>query len=316
MRCEVFTNLTADDIDLERSQARGVRALKAFLSYAQKGILDVPSTTDRDFDSPFEEAVFDRLAAAGYQVRSQIGSGGFFIDLAIIDPDRPGRYLLGIECDGATYHSSRSARDRDRLRQDVLEGLGWRIHRIWSTDWFRNPEREWTRLTAAIEAATNARPVGQRDHGAQMHQGVPVERESTAEPTSRAERIEPYKVATVVVNSGGQELHNVATQRLAAWVVDVVKVESPVHVSEVARRITDAAGFKRVGSRIQAAIDAAAMYAVRSGTIRRQGEFLWLSQMQVPPVRDRTHLASSVRRLDLIAPEEIASAARKVVADA
>jgi hypothetical protein len=77
----------------------------------------------------------------------------YFIDLAVRDPEFPGRYVLAVECDGAAYHSSRSARDRDRLRQGVLEGLGWNFHRIWSTDWFRNPQQEIIRTVAAIEAA-------------------------------------------------------------------------------------------------------------------------------------------------------------------
>src|SRR5690606_20332667 len=141
-----FTNITADDIDLNRTQSRGVQSLKVFLKYAESGILGVPKATGKPFGSPFEESVHDALTKLGYEVKGQVGSGGFFIDLAVVDPDVPGRYLLGIECDGATYHSARSARDRDRLRQEVLEGLGWRIYRIWSTDWFRHPKRELERV--------------------------------------------------------------------------------------------------------------------------------------------------------------------------
>src|SRR5262249_14955765 len=143
--CEVFSNLTEADIDLARTPARGVAALKAFLKYAATGDLDVPSQGEIDHDSPFEEEVAKALTTAGHEVRAQVGSGGFWIDLAIIDPKRSGSYLLGIECDGAAYHSSRSARDRDRLRQQVLENLGWRIHRIWSTDWFKNGDEELRR---------------------------------------------------------------------------------------------------------------------------------------------------------------------------
>ena len=81
------------------------------------------------------------LKVKGYDCIPQVGEAGFFIDIAVRDPEYPGEYLMGIECDGATYHSSKSARDRDRLKQQVLEGLGWNIKRIWSTDWFRNPLR-------------------------------------------------------------------------------------------------------------------------------------------------------------------------------
>ena len=91
-------------------------------------------------DSDFEIAVIEALSREGFECEPQVGVAGFFIDIAVKDPGRPGRYSMGIECDGAAYHSAKSARDRDRLRQDVLERLGWNIRRIWSTDWFGNPE--------------------------------------------------------------------------------------------------------------------------------------------------------------------------------
>lgn len=153
-RCEVFTNLTEDDLDLNRTTSEGVKALKTFLKYARTGDLQAgPQPTGRPADSPFEEEVRLALEAKGYRMAAQVGQAGFFIDLAVIDPAQPGRYLLGIECDGATYHSALSARDRDRLRQQVLEGLGWKIYRVWSTDWFHNPVREIERLEEAIRAA-------------------------------------------------------------------------------------------------------------------------------------------------------------------
>ena len=152
-RCEVFSSITADDIDLERGKGAGVVALKLFMKFAQTGKLDFGQVTDREADSVFEEQVAAALRAKGYNVRTQIGIAGFFVDLAIVDAERPGRFLIGIECDGASYHSSRSARDRDRLRQAVLEDHGWIIHRIWSTDWFRKPKDQLEKTILAIEEA-------------------------------------------------------------------------------------------------------------------------------------------------------------------
>ena len=112
-----------------------MKALKTFLNYAEKDILGVPdSSTGRDMDSPFEAAGKKALEAEGYTVHPQVGVAGFFIDLAVVDPRESGRYILGIECDGASYHSARSARERDRQREAVLNDHGWVIHRIWSTD--------------------------------------------------------------------------------------------------------------------------------------------------------------------------------------
>ncbi len=152
-RCEVFSSITADDIDLNRGRGRGVAVLKTFLNFARTGRLGTPEETYGDPESPFEEAVKRALESEGYDVRSQIGSKGFFVDLAVKDPSAPGRFLIGIECDGAAYHSSRSARDRDRLRQAVLEDNGWVIHRIWSTDWYQRPQEQLRKTVGAIEAA-------------------------------------------------------------------------------------------------------------------------------------------------------------------
>jgi very-short-patch-repair endonuclease len=316
LRCEVFTNLTADDIDLNRTNARGVRALKTFLSYARDGRLDVAVVSGEAFGSPFEESVHAELTGLGYEVRQQVGSAGFFIDLAVIDLERPGRYLLGIECDGASYHSARSARDRDRLRQQVLEGLGWRIHRIWSTDYFRNPDRELKRVVEAIEQAKIlGHAVDNRSTPEGRSQNETIERNSSTERADELPSIPPYILAGLLVNTGGVELHRMAMPTLADWIVRVVQAESPVHISEVARRIADATGVRRVASRIQAAVESACSFAAKSGAIRRKGDFLWMSSMGQPAIRDRSSLPSSSRKIDLIAPEEIALAIEKAVAD-
>ncbi|WP_397453700.1 DUF3320 domain-containing protein [Pseudomonas sp. NA-150] len=137
----VFASLQPEQIDLARTQAVGVRDLKHFLEFAQRGpraLAEAVTGSVGGFDSPFEEAVATALASRGWQVHTQVGVSAFRIDLGVVDPDAPGRYLAGVECDGATYHRSATARDRDKLREHVLRGLGWEILRIWSTDWWIN----------------------------------------------------------------------------------------------------------------------------------------------------------------------------------
>lgn len=107
--------------------------------------------TGRDYGSDFESSIAKYIKDWGYEVDSQVGVGGYYLDLAVIHPHKPGKHMLAIECDGATYHSSRSARDRDRLRQQALERMGWSIHRIWSTDWFRNPRAQLDHLKAILQ---------------------------------------------------------------------------------------------------------------------------------------------------------------------
>jgi len=127
----VVSSIRAEDIDLSRTQSRGAALLRSYLDYADRGAEAIASeirdSGEIDFDSEFEAEVAKALTAEGLHVRRQVGCGGFRIDLALVDPAQPGRYVLGIECDGATYHSSATARDRDRLRQTILEELGWTI---------------------------------------------------------------------------------------------------------------------------------------------------------------------------------------------
>lgn len=150
-RIEVFSSMTAADIRPTEASNRGVHALRNYLEYIQTQQLETARLTGREPDSDFEVFVAKAIRAKGFEVVAQVGVANYFIDLAIVDPNRSGTYLLGIECDGATYHSSKAARDRDRYRQEVLEKLGWKLYRIWSTDWFKNPDMEIQKLLEAIE---------------------------------------------------------------------------------------------------------------------------------------------------------------------
>ena len=150
----VFSTLLPEQIDLARVRAAGVRDLKHYLEFAMRGaraLVEQHIPTGREPDSPFEREVIATLREHGWVVHPQVGVSAYRIDIGVVDPRAPGRYLLGIECDGATYHSGATARDRDRLRQHVLEGLGWELHRIWSTDWWRDRDAPMRKLLARLE---------------------------------------------------------------------------------------------------------------------------------------------------------------------
>ncbi|MCZ2155208.1 MAG: hypothetical protein LC114_15120, partial [Bryobacterales bacterium] len=150
-RTVVFSSLDPESIRADANSPWGVRALKEYLIFARDGILHQADGGSEQPTNDFERSVGAFLKENGYDVSAQVGVAGFFIDLAVKHPARPGAYLLGVECDGASYHSSRSARDRDRLRQEILERLGWKIHRVWSTDWFKSRAKEGERLLQRIE---------------------------------------------------------------------------------------------------------------------------------------------------------------------
>ena len=137
-RIVVFSSLDPERIQTSANSPWGVRALKQYLIFARTGILQQPDQGQDQPTNDFERSVGSVLKQKGYEVAPQVGVAGFFIDLAVRHPLKPGTFLLGIECDGASYHSGRPARDRDRLREEILVNLGWKIHRIWSTDWFKS----------------------------------------------------------------------------------------------------------------------------------------------------------------------------------
>jgi very-short-patch-repair endonuclease len=311
LRCEVFTNITADDIDIDRTRRYSIQALKNFLYFAQHGKLYMSQEVKgRPADSPFEEIVAERLTGLGYTVRKQVGSRGYYLDLAIVDSANPGRYILGIECDGAAYHAARSARDRDRLRQQVLEAIGWRIYRVWSTDWFRNPERELARLGAAIEQAKELLVIDDEVYEEEDTVPLVIERE---EPVEQPTDIAAYVLAKVPAEIASQEIHQYPVSKLSVWIEEIVKVESPVHFDEVARRMTEAAGIARVGSRIRDSLQQAVKYAEANKWIRVSEEFLWHREMKTPVLRNRSNLPTAVKKLKYIPPEEMILAIEKVV---
>lgn len=327
LRCEVFSSITGDEIDLERARSRGVAALKMFLSFAQTGKLGIAQETGRDPDSVFEEEVAAKLRGLGYDVKAQIGVAGFFVDLAISEPEKPGRFVIGIECDGAQYHSSRSARDRDRLRQAVLESHGWIIHRIWSTDWYLRPKEELAKVQAAVEAAIGAWrerdenvaslppaavPLQFSVEAVDEHEELIVGHVGHANAPAPANLSVSYLEAEFSVDRS-VEPHLVHPGIMAAHVTRIVEVEGPVHHDEIITRIRLLWGLGRAGSRIRDAVTRAIRLASGGEKIVGGPDFWTVPGAEVK-VRDRAAVGStSLRRPDALPPAEIEHAVLAIV---
>jgi len=320
-KCVVFSSITADGIDLNRAKTAGARALKTFLTYAKSGYLDIGIATDRNFDSPFEIEVAKAVESCGFTVERQVGVCGFFIDLAVVDPETPGRYLLGLECDGATYHSSRSARDRDRLRQDVLESRGSVIHRIWSSDWFHNPTEQLRKALAAIENAKAEwakRDAGLREQAASPPAGQStVVREEVADgvlnDTADVPSVE-YVETSFTIETHGIEIHLLDTSVLSGIVERIVQTEAPIHRSEIARRTTTLWGLTRTGGRIVRAVEKAIQYGLRKQVLSAEGDFISLPGKDSSPVRNREGVQSNtLKRAEMLPPAEIRLALKTII---
>jgi very-short-patch-repair endonuclease len=198
----LFSSLPTEKIKPSETTHWGVRALKEYLDFARTGRLEQGIVTGKTEDSPFEVAVRRALESAGFTCEPQVGVAGFFVDLGVRHPRYPDHFMAGIECDGAAYHSSRSARDRDRLRQTVLENLGWRIYRIWSTDWFADPHAQLDKLIAHLQLlkATPVRSLGRhfdfeaRFSKPRIQAAAPKEDGARGEsPDATQEALEPAK---------------------------------------------------------------------------------------------------------------------------
>lgn len=246
----------------------GARLLRRFIEYVRdpKAEVDIGATVGGEAESPFELAVGTALEAQGHRIHRQVGAVGYRIDLAVLSEDGL-RYDLAVECDGATYHRSPTARDRDWLRQQVLEGLGWRVHRVWSTAWVRNPVSELRAIETALELA-RANPAGP-ERPALPFEDSAVPLRAATEPTLSVPMFQDDLWADLSTIRVGPELQNETTANLVKLITATVDIEGPVHVDQLSERIRDRYGLRRIGPIIQGRIDHALRESERRGLIEK-----------------------------------------------
>jgi hypothetical protein len=309
-RNEIVSSIRAADIKASVT-SDGVRHLRRYLDFAERGAaaLALPlGSGGGDAESPFEESVISAIRSWGYQVTPQVGAARYRIDIGVHHPDHPGVYVLGVECDGVMYHSSQVARDRDRLRDQVLRGLDWRLHRIWGTAWYRDRHGEERRLRAAIQAAIAAPVRGLL--GGQPEDGMdrpPVTTEPASLPAVPG-WAQPYTLAIVdplpywIDPSSANSRFD-----MCPGIEQIANIEGPVHLDVVFQRLRDSWNIGRVGPRIRANIEA----AIDLANVVRDSDFI------TTPDRDhtcvRTPVAVCARTVDQVADAELAAALVQLV---
>ncbi len=320
LRCEVFASFDPADIDPARTSRAGPRILKRFLEAAANRA-GVHASAGHAEPTPLEEDVADVIRGLGYLVDQQVGSKGFHIDLGVRHPDLPDAYLLAVECDGPTWRDARWARERERLRQEVLMHLGWRLHRIWSTDWFYRRAGEIERLRLALEAARQAAGEAVRITGANTGSG-PMAPVDDVEPEAgviaavidlapaAAPQVPPYQRCILPVEEGDPA--ELPWYRLTELVTRIVAEEGPIHVEEAARRVAAAYGKDKAGARIVTATRT----ALENAGLLTDGTF-WYTQAQAdaPPVRDRSQESGATVKAASISMLEIRAALRLAKAE-
>lgn len=268
----VFSSILGDHLDLSRTQARGVRDLKYFLAYAEHGSQALAQSVNAPvagYDSPFEAAVAAALTRRGWQVQSQVGVSSFRINLGIVDPDAPTQYLAGVECDGTDYRRSATARDRDKLREQVLRGLGWELVRTWSTDWWLDSTGALDKLDGQLKSLLEHKrthplpesmPANHPAAGAIVadteYDDVEVDIDAdidtdgfhAAPPAPCASSLDPDQFFSAGYDS-----------TLQALISSLVEAQESIRDDDLARRIARAHGWSRTGKRIRERVNQVAL---------------------------------------------------------
>ncbi|WP_136524125.1 DUF3320 domain-containing protein [Geomonas ferrireducens] len=328
----VFSTLRAEHIDLSKTRSQGVADLKCFLDYAERGPVAITERRSADgegeCESPFEAQVCDALRDKGYIVHPQVGCSGYRIDLGIVDPERPGRYLLGVECDGANYHRSKTARDRDKLRESILIGLGWSIHRVWSTDWWERPAEELARIEVAIEAAIKASkaPNAAAEFAAQLIAAAPSNAANTSlteaplsVPLPAHEPVLPVYEPFVVREIKGtpDDFYDAKSDASIRSLIEaVVRLEGPVSHELVARRVAEHWEVGRITSRTIKRIEGLTGKADVKVVRGAEGTFLWAPSQDSRSFtlfRIAGESEGSKRDAEDLPPQEVANAALHVL---
>ncbi len=320
----VYSSILPEEIDTNRAKGRGARLLRAYLEIARRGMQgSEPSAPDPALErSALAEAVEREIRALGFEVDVRFGNSEFKVDLAVRDPDNGGRYLLAVLLDGPAYADANTTRDRERTRCEVLERLGWRVHRIWAPDWVRAPRRELERLASAVDAARSGEPAPRvavvEDMSAQdmSAQDVPTPDESVDLPfdgdaDAPLPGVVDYRVMNLKLRGPAAEFHVAPLGRLVSALAKVLEVEGPIHVDQALRRVSAAWGITRSTSKVSARFEETAAKLVADGKGTREGAFLYYPGFEDAVVR---RPAEGVQRdIDEIAPEELRACVLLVV---
>lgn len=300
---QLVSSMHYTDINLSQTSSIGAKLLREYLDYAESGNIALERTiTVNTFDqceSEFELEVYEYLKSKGFSVDAQVGCSGFRIDIGLKRPDSSD-YVLAIECDGASYHSSKNARDRDRLRQQILEGMGWKFYRLWSTDWFKNKQFEQERLFQAAVNALKVSPAAEVQH---VECPPAVTFEETANDKEHFE-FPPYKAADIRKLS-----KKYLPNDFKGLIKAILDVEAPLSEEFLLKRIVPYFGREKVTTGVRSDYKQK-MAGYKSYGITIKNGFLYLNTEN--EIKFRPH-GDIDRDIKYIAPEELAAGMHEII---
>ena len=332
----LVASIKANDLYMESTKSAGIVNLHSYLEYAENGPDVLKSDTDTvEFEAPMEKDVAMLLQRLGYTFMHPVGCSCCPIDIGVVDPSNSGSYLIGIEFDGVTYQNSSSARDRDRLRTQVLNQLGWRIYRIWSPTWVSRRDSEIRRLSRALEEAhkflmgKEAPSENLFREKEDSNDDLPKDVDVHKIQFSGIERIGlPYKIHTLKAEYSpsmktpsakgwkfqSDEFHFQENRHLQSRLLkELIHQEGPIHFDYAVKRLISVWGLKRRTSKILQAVREALNILILKDNVVVKGNFLW------PPKLDDVQaripipgVPESKRKPEHIPPEEIENAMKKI----
>ncbi|WP_197992905.1 DUF3320 domain-containing protein [Gimesia aquarii] len=276
----VYVSFLPEQLKAESSRSKGLRDLKSFLEYAQKGrsaLLSGPAESKGEFESPFEEAVASKLSEKGWEVLPQIGVSKFRVDLGVIHPDRPGTFLAGIECDGATYHRSATARDRDKIREQVLRNLGWEILRIWSPDWWYDPDGALAKienqLQDLLQQSRNKQTEEKLELGSTGIENEEAQVEDASSNLDNQQNIYCETDLTSFIPEPDLFYETSYQETLRSMIDAILETEAPIRDDVLAQKIARAHGWARTGRKIREHVFS--FLETATNTNESTGRFIW-----------------------------------------
>ena len=301
---QLVSSMHYTDIDLTRTQSQGARLLREYLDYAENGEIALErAETINPFEnerSDFILEVSEFLKEKGYAVDTKVGCSSFKIDIALKDPNS-NDYLLAIVCDGEIYRNSKNARDRDRLCQEILERMGWKFYRIWSTDWFRNKRVEKDRLIEVVKLAVESSKTKQKKEKAPIN-GVSFEEVSQEKPFEfpKYVMVGDYYVA---------QKHNHDRFKV---IREIVEFEAPISEEWLLKRVCFLFGREKVTSVVRQEYQYLMRNCADYNIVRKNG-FLYIKDKEIPMLRVPYENATYIREIKYICLEELAQGMKEIL---
>ncbi|WP_160676553.1 DUF3320 domain-containing protein [Clostridium sp. C8-1-8] len=338
----VFSTLRPEMLDLSKTRAQGVAQLKAFLEFAKNGKNSLPSKVSNASSikhNNIERLIAEKIKTLGYEVHTNIGASEYKIDIAIVNPNKKGQYILGIMCDGNNYKAANTSRDRNILQGSVLKSLGWNIHRLWILDWWDNQGKEFNKIKLAVENAIEAdgkkqtveaikdsnaseETIKNQASNAYANYDLNKTNESTAKSKedNKAfidEHNEKYLACTLEsINLGAEEFYSSQNNKLIiSQIEQVLKEEAPISKSLLCKRILASWGITRMGARLDRRFEDLFLIMSLTKTQSNNISFYWSSDNGPSefiafrvPAEDKTR-----RNMEDIPAEEISNAIRYIL---